>query len=71
MRLRNIYHLSCGPGARGVPVYLRDLATGRDRLLSNLENWLPGFTVSPDGKTILYTRMVGEGSDLMLIESFR
>lgn len=54
-----------------VPVYLRDLATGRDRLLGTLENWRSGFTVSPDGKTILYTKVVGEGSDLMLIENFR
>ena len=30
-----------------------------------------GLTVSPDGKTILYTRGVGEGSDLMMIENFR
>ncbi len=30
-----------------------------------------GFTVSADGKTILYTKSVGEGSDLVLIENFR
>jgi hypothetical protein len=29
-----------------------------------------GLTVSPDGKTILFTRFVGEGSDLMMIENF-
>ncbi len=27
--------------------------------------------VSPDGRTILYTKAVREGSDLMLIENFR
>jgi Tol biopolymer transport system component/serine/threonine protein kinase len=68
-----IYHLGCGPDgpALPVPVYLRDLSTGHDRLLGTMENWRPGFTVSPDGKTILYTKVVGEGSDLMLIENFR
>jgi Tol biopolymer transport system component len=72
-----IYHVDCPPGSPGpdrfpdVPVYLRDLSTGRDRLLGTLENWLPGFTVSPDGKTLLYTRLVHEGNDLMLIENFR
>ena len=29
------------------------------------------LTVSPDGTTILYTKMVREGSDLMMIENFR
>ncbi len=66
-----IYHLGCARDGRVVPVYLRDLATGRDRLLGQVEDVRPGFTVSPDGRTILYTKMVGAGSDLMLIENFR
>ena len=54
------------------PLFLRDPATGRGRLLGTLEKATQfGLTVSPDGKTILYTRMVNEGKDLMLIENFR
>ena len=30
-----------------------------------------GFAVSPDEKTILYTQVDQEGSDLMLVENFR
>jgi hypothetical protein len=46
--------------------------SGRGRLLGKLEDAEPyGLTVSPDGKTIFYTRVVNEGSDLMLIENFR
>jgi hypothetical protein len=30
-----------------------------------------GFTVSPDGKSLLYTQIDQEASDLMLIERFR
>jgi len=66
-----VYHLGCVADRRTVPLYLLDPATGRDRLLGTLENGQGGFTVSPDGKTILYTKMVGEGSDLMMIENFR
>jgi hypothetical protein len=29
------------------------------------------LAVSPDGRTILYTKQVGSGTDLMLIENFR
>jgi Tol biopolymer transport system component len=56
---------------RAVPLYLLDPATGRDRLLGKVEWPLGGLTVSPDGKTILYTKLGGEGSDLMMIEDFR
>jgi hypothetical protein len=30
-----------------------------------------GFAVSPDGRTILYTRVGSRGADLMLIQNFR
>ena len=66
-----IYHVGCGGDPRDVPLFLRDPATGRDRLLGTLERPGGGLTVSPDGKTILYTKTVGEGDDLVLIENFR
>jgi eukaryotic-like serine/threonine-protein kinase len=72
-----IYHEGCGGDPRAVPLLLRDTATGRDRLLGTLER--PdtgaggggGLTVSADGSVILYSKIIGEGSDLVLIESFR
>jgi len=66
-----VYHFACEAGLSGRPLYLLDPATGRDRLLGNLERGSPGLTVSPDGKTILYNRQTGHGADLMLIENFR
>ena len=65
-----VYHLGCGTGP-DVPLFLLDAVTGRDRLLGRVESPDEGLTVSPDGKTILYTRRVREGSDLMMIENFR
>jgi Tol biopolymer transport system component len=65
-----IYHEPCGGDPQAVPLLLRDTATGRDRLLGTLEGGgVP--TVSADGKTILFAKAVGEGSDLVLIENFR
>ena len=71
-----IYHEGCGGDPRAVPLLLRDTATGRDRLLGTLERaWAGelgrGLTVSADGSVILYSKVIGEGSDLVLIENFR
>jgi len=66
-----VYHLACGSSSP-VPLLLWDPSTGKDRVIGTLEGPLrPGLTVSADGKTILFTREVGQGSDLMLIENFR
>jgi serine/threonine protein kinase/tricorn protease-like protein len=72
-----VYYLGCGdepdrpfPTRPETPLVLLDPATGRERLLGK-----PGpggrLTVSPDGKTVLFTKSVGEGTDLMMIENFR
>jgi hypothetical protein len=68
-----IYHETCGGDPRALPVFLRDKATGRDRLLGTLERPSPGggLTVSENGSVILYAKTTGEGSDLILIENFR
>jgi serine/threonine protein kinase len=66
-----IYHEGCGGDPRAVPLLLRNTATGRDQLLGTLDRPGRGLTVSADGKTILFTKVVGEGMDLMLIENFR
>jgi Tol biopolymer transport system component len=65
-----VYHFGCGSGP-DAPLSLLDTATGRDRLLGRVERPGEGLAVSLDGKTILYTRKVREGSDLMMIENFR
>jgi hypothetical protein len=51
-----------------------DPVTGTDRELGRLERFeydSPYFAVSPDGSTVLYTRLVSSGADLMTIENFR
>ncbi|MFI5006602.1 MAG: protein kinase [Solirubrobacterales bacterium] len=75
-----IYYLGCPAeqhgaplqGQREAPLYRLDPATGRSRLLGTLEpGGLRELAVSPDGKTILFTKIAAEGADLILIENFR
>ena len=66
-----LYSEECSDGP-GTPLFVRDPVAGQGRLLGKLD-WTEGagLTVSPDGKAILFTKIVGEGSDLVMIENFR
>lgn len=55
----------------GPRVYL-NFATGKSTTVArNLGEVGQGFTVSPDGRTILYGRVDSSVDDLMLVENFR
>ena len=64
-----LYFFSCDD----VPVLHRyDPTTGRDEALGAAEDHEAyGLAVSPDEQTILFTKAVRRGSDIMLIENFR
>jgi Tol biopolymer transport system component len=71
----SLYYVECGSDPNPA-VHVMDPSTGRDRLLGRLErfssSYYPmGLSVSPDGTTILYNKVVNDGADLMLIENFR
>jgi hypothetical protein len=75
----SVYYVPCSattaPGET-TPIRLLDPGTGKDREVGRLEQYhvgllTAGFAVSPNGKTILYTRTVSSGADLMMIENFR
>jgi Tol biopolymer transport system component len=71
--LRGIYYVACDEGS-DPRLRFMDRQTGRDRVLGKLEKLalgMPGLTVSPDGSTILYSRLSHISADLMLIENFR
>ena len=81
---KGVYYFPCelaGPpvflaARRSSDVRLIDPLSGRDRLIASLPDleysqvfWGP--RVSPDGKTIVYGRLVDHGQDLMMIENFQ
>ena len=75
-----IYYVPCQPDGsvnRDVPVRVLNPVTGDDRPFATLKMLFPvprfraGFAVSPDGQTILYSGLVSQGADLMLIENFK
>ena len=73
-----IYYVRCRDASESTAaarVHVRDIETGEDRfigMLEQYENHMPsGFAVSPDGRTILFSRHVSSGEDLMMIENFR
>jgi Tol biopolymer transport system component/DNA-binding winged helix-turn-helix (wHTH) protein len=78
---RGVHYVPCQPYGsinRDMPVRVRNPVTGEDRQFATLEMLFPAsglavgsFAVSPDGQTILYSRLVSNGADLMLIENFR
>jgi Tol biopolymer transport system component len=72
-----IYYVPCQddvhPGADS-PLLIRNPVTLQDHRYGTLEkfqNGNGGLAVSPDGRTIPYTRLVSGGADLMLIQNFR
>jgi WD40-like Beta Propeller Repeat len=70
---QGVYYVPCDPTPDPV-VHVLDSETGRDRPLGKLEKFVRrplGLAVSPDGKTIFYSRRVSGSSDLMLIENFK
>jgi Tol biopolymer transport system component len=72
-----LYYVACGAGtewnASNPALHLVE-ASGQDRVLGTLDRfWGPdssSLAVSPDGKVIVYNRLLREGDDLMLIENF-
>lgn len=54
------------------PVEFHDSATGSRRIVCQIDGALNiGLSVSPDRKTILFSKSVTSGADLMMIENFR
>ncbi len=79
---QGIYYVPCQPNVgvtRDLPVHVLNPMTREDHLVTTLKD-IPfpasgqdagAFVASPEGRTILYSRLVSAGADLILIENFR
>jgi Tol biopolymer transport system component len=69
-----IYYVGCPPESVELPLYRLDVRTGAAQVVGMLRTgggFVPGMAVSPDGRRVLFTALVADGSDLMLMEGFR
>jgi Tol biopolymer transport system component len=69
-----IYYVGCPPEEVHSPMFRLDVRTLAPTLLGIAEiggSFVPGMTVSPDGRRILYAKLVRDTADLMMIDHFR
>jgi Tol biopolymer transport system component len=67
---KGIYYVSNAAGENRLEFF--SFAAGKSTLVAgNLGKTVPGLTASPDGRTVLYTRLDSSVDDLMLVDNFR
>jgi hypothetical protein len=67
-----IYYIGRRSDAGYYPLEFFQFSSAASKLLAKIEGGLQiGLSVSPDRKTILFTKTVSVGADLMMIENFR
>jgi Tol biopolymer transport system component len=55
----------------GTSIQFLNLATRKVKSIAAIEGGSDGLSVSPDRRWILYTQLVQQGSDLLLVENFK
>jgi hypothetical protein len=66
-----LYYVACG-SPPNYSLHRLDVASGKDRVLGALERFSGRITVfRDDEKTLLYSSVMRQGSDLMFMEGFR
>jgi Tol biopolymer transport system component/predicted Ser/Thr protein kinase len=71
---RGIYFVGAGltgDGPAATALAYLDLAAGKTKLLLPVRAWVYGLTLSPDGRSLLYSRSDASGADLILVDTFR
>ncbi|HSE96846.1 MAG TPA: protein kinase, partial [Blastocatellia bacterium] len=69
---KGIYFTPLTESSDGTSIQFLNFADGKIRTIATLaKRVFLGLTISPDGRSLLYTQWDQEGFDLMLVESFR
>ncbi len=71
---RGVYFAKAGLADKGpaeTAVAYLDFATGKIKPLLSMRGWVYGLTLSPDGRSLLFSRQDAFGADLILVENFR
>ena len=69
-----MYYVACPVGLLEGPLHRLDPLTGDSKRIGTLSTgggFVNGLTVAPDGRRILFTRLIADDADLMMIEGFR
>ena len=67
---RGVYYAHGESGRDSIRVH--DLSTGRSKVVLELSKPIaPGLSLSPDERSLLYSQVDDEGSELMLVDNFR
>ena len=68
------YYIGCPLGLVQAPLYRFDASTQSPRQLGIVGTgggFVPGMTVSPEGRRVLFSKLIADGADLLTIEHFR
>ena len=67
-----IYFIGRRTATKQLPLQFFQFSTNTSRLLTNIDGVVNlGLSVSPDRKTILFTKAVSVGANVMMIENFQ
>ena len=67
-----IYYIGRREEDRKYPLQFFQFSSNTSRLLTKIEGFLDyGLSVSPDRQTILFSKSVSAGANLMMIENFQ
>ena len=66
---RGIYYIN--RQGKAAEIRYLDFQTGHDKKLASVFSRCPGFSLAPDGSSLLFAQVDQAASDLMLVENFR
>jgi len=67
---QGVYYLECSTVMRQT-LHLLKPSPGKDQVLGSLDGVVSSLSITPDGRSVVYSKLIDEGANLMLIENFK